>query len=145
MVGSSRGGEVLQLRRFLCMVFSCVIAVSFFCFDAKAAGVEICEAQSGIERASGRFSVDIPGGTLAVTSSDFPLETGETVTINAVYSPQSASVDFGLIAPDGLFYPFRAGNGCFNETIKVGQRGSYTLAIRNNSDYDVSVSGFVTY
>ena len=87
----------------------------------------------------------LPGETLAVTSSDFPLEVGETVTINAVYSPQSASVDFGLIAPDGLFYPFRAESGRFNETIKVGQRGSYTLAIRNNSSYDISVSGFVVY
>lgn len=137
----------MQLRRLLCMVFSCAIAVSFFCSDVKAADVdvEICEVQSGIERASGRFSVDIPGGTLAVTSSDFPLESGETVTINAVYSPESASVDFGLIAPDGLFYPFRAENGSFNETIKVGQRGRYTLAIRNNSDADIEVSGFVTY
>ncbi len=135
----------MQLRKFLCMVFSCVIAVSCFCFNVKATGVEVCEVHSGIERASGRFSVDIPGGTLAVTSSDFPLEAGETVTINAVYSPQSASVDFGLIAPNGLFYPLRAENGSFNETIEVGQRGRYTLAIRNNSDADIAVSGFVTY
>ena len=145
MVVREKGGEDLQIRKFLCMVFSCLIAVSCFCFNAKAAGVEVCEMYSGIERASGRFSVDIPGETLAVTSSDFPLEVGETVTINAVYSPQSASVDFGLIAPDGLFYPFRAESGQFNETIKVGQRGSYTLAIRNNSSYDISVSGFVVY
>lgn len=135
----------MQLRKFLCMVFSCVIAVSCFGFNAKAADIEVYEACSGVERASGRFSVDIPGNTLAVTSSDFPLEIGETVAINASYSPRSASVDFGLIAPDGLFYSFGAKNGRFDETIEVDQRGNYTLAIRNNSDFDISVSGFVTY
>ena len=61
MVVREKGGEDLQIRKFLCMVFSCLIAVSCFCFNAKAAGVEVCEMYSGIERASGRFSVDIPG------------------------------------------------------------------------------------
>lgn len=135
----------MRLRRFLCVMFSCVIAVSCFGVQAKAVGAEVCVVYSNAERASGRFSVEIPGNTLAVTSSDFPLETGESVTINAVYSPQSASVDFGLIAPDGLFYSFRAAHGNFNKTITIGQRGSYTLAIRNNSSSDISVSGFVTY
>lgn len=135
----------MKLRKFLCMAFSCVIAVSCFSFNAKAADAEVYEVCSGVERASGRFSVDIPGNTLAVTSSDFPLEIGETVAINASYSPRSASVDFGLIAPDGLFYSFGAENGRFDETIEIDQRGIYTFAIRNNSSYKVSVSGFVNY
>jgi len=54
-------------------------------------------------------------------------------------------VDFGLIAPDGLFYPFRAENGRFDKTIEVDQRGYYTFAVRNNSNFDISVSGFITY
>ncbi len=135
----------MQLRKFLCMAFSCVIAVSCFGFNAKATDVDVYETYSDVERASGRFSVDIPGNTLAVTSSDFPLEIGETVAINASYSPRSANVDFGLIAPDGLFYSVGAKNGRFDETIEVDQKGNYTLAIRNNSDCDVSISGFVTY
>lgn len=58
----------------------------------------------GITRASGKFSMDIPGNTAKEAESSFPLEVGERVTIKASYSPFSASVDFGLIAPDGLFY-----------------------------------------
>lgn len=100
---------------------------------------------SNVERASGRFSIDIPGNTLAVTSSDFPLEAGETVTINAVYSPRSASVDLRLIAPNGLFYSIGAKNGSVDVTMEVNQRGYYTLAVRNNADVNISISGFVTY
>lgn len=135
----------MRLKKLLCMALSCVIAISCFCQNVEAAGMEVDASYPNIERASGRFSMDIPGNTIAAASSDFPLEVGETVTINAVYSPRSASVDFGLIAPDGLFYPFRAQNGSFDKTIEVNQRGYYTLAVRNNSNYDISVSGFVVY
>lgn len=136
----------MQLKRLLSIMFSYVIVFSLFVgLNAESASAEVYEAYPAVENASGRFSIDIPGNTLAVTSSEIPLEVGETVTINAVYSPPSASVDFGLIAPDGLFYPFAAKNGSFNKTIEVDQRGYYTLAVRNNSDVDISVSGFVTY
>lgn len=52
------------------------------------------------------------------------MEAGETITVSATYTPRSASVD---------------------KTIRVNQRGDYTLAIRNNSSNTVSVSGFVNY
>lgn len=136
----------MRLKKFLCMAFSCVIAISCVCLNVNAAGAETFPVYSGIERASGRFTIDnIPGNTMAVAGSDLPLEIGETVSINASYSPRSASVDFGLIAPDGLFYPFRAQNGRFDKTIEVNQRGNYSLAIRNNSNFEISVTGFVTY
>lgn len=135
----------MRLKKFLCMAFSCVIAISCVCLHVNAAVAETCPVYSGIERASGRFTIDIPENTMAVTGADLPLETGETVSINASYSPRSASADFGLIAPDGLFYPFRAQNGRFDKTIEVNQRGNYSLAIRNNSDFEISVTGFVTY
>ena len=65
--------------------------------------------------------------------------------INAVYSPQTASVDFGLLAPDGLFYSLNATDGSFDEVIAVDQRGNYTLVVRNSSDYSINVSGYVNY
>lgn len=77
------------------------------------------------------------------SSTSFPMEYGETVTITASYSPASASVDFGLIDSDGVFYPVRGSNGSINQTIRIDLRGTYTFAVRNNSSYKVSVSGFV--
>lgn len=135
----------MQIKRLLCIVFSFVVVFSFFGLNAEAANAEAFEEYPAVEHASGKFSMDVPGNTLAVTSSKFPLEVGESVTINAIYSPRSASVDFGLIAPDGFFYSFRAKDGSFDETIDVDQRGYYALAVKNNSNIDISVSGFVTY
>ena len=89
--------------------------------------------------------MEVDGNSAVKASSSFPLEVGEIVTIKATYSPFSASVEFGLIAPDGLFYGLNANDGSFDEAIEVNQRGSYTLAVRNNSAETVWVSGVVNY
>ena len=116
-----------------------------FCDNCKC-GQHGDEAQTfSMARASGRFSLDVPGNVMFEADSSFPLNAGETVTIEANYSPWSASVDFGLIAPDGLFYPVRGQNGSINKTIEIVERGNYTFAIRNNSSVEISVSGFVNY
>ena len=97
-------------------------------------------------RASVNFEVDLEENSISVMRNvKFPLEAGETVTINASYSPFSASVDFGLIAPDGYFYYINVKNGSINKTIRVDERGNYMLAVRNNSDDTVSVVGYVNY
>ena len=57
----------------------------------------------------------------------------------------SASVDFGLLAPDGYFYYERVTSGDINKAIQVDERGTYILAVRNNSSDTVSVVGFVHY
>ena len=101
--------------------------------------------KANVARATGRFSMDVPGGALVKANSSFPLEAGETVTIKATYTPFSASVDFGLIAPDGYFYYLNSDDGSFDETIKVDERGNYTFAVQNNSSKAVSVSGYVNY
>ena len=96
-------------------------------------------------RATGTLDFKVsPGGTKSAGTA-CSLEAGETVTINCSYSPSSASVDFGLIAPDGYFYYERTTSGNINTTIQVDERGSYTLAVRNNSSSTISVVGFVNY
>lgn len=137
----------MYIKKTLCTVFACLIALGCLNVPARAACAEeqVSKIEALAPRASGRFSLDIPGNEIFATDKSFLLETGETVTIEANYSPASASVDFGLIAPDGLFYPLRASNGSFKGSIQVNERGDYALAIRNNSSNTISVSGSVNY
>ena len=134
----------MGLNKRLCLVLAYIVI--FECFavlpvEAKnRAYVDEAEV-----RATGKFDFEIAANTLMKASTSFPMEYGETVTITAVYSPQSASMDFGLIDADGIFYSFRAAGGSFDKIIKIDKRGHYSLAIRNNSSYNVSVSGFVNY
>ena len=67
------------------------------------------------------------------------------MTINCSYSPAFANMDFGVIAPDGYFYFLSVKEGSINRSIAVSQRGGYSMAIRNNSSYIVTVVGFVNY
>ena len=111
---------------------------------------KIGEAASNITemtaRASVRFDADIAENSISVMKNvKFPLEANETVTISASYSPNSASMDFGLVAPDGYFYYINVNKGNINKTIRVDERGNYMLAVRNNSDDIVSVVGYVNY
>lgn len=91
------------------------------------------------------FNLSIPANAKARANSSFPLAAGETVTIKASYSPFSASVDFGLIAPDGAYYCFNVTSGSVDKTIQVSTSGNYTFQIWNHSATEVQVSGFVNY
>ena len=84
-------------------------------------------------------------GTLRQANTTFPLDPGEVVTIKASYSPFSANVDFGLIAPNGRFYYVTVTDGSVDQSIEITQRGEYTFAVRNNSSYQINVSGYVNY
>lgn len=113
----------MRMKRVLCMVVACAAAISCLSINAGAASVK----ESGTE-----------------LIGSFPLEAGETVRINASYSPD-ASVDFGLIDSDGRFHYLNVTNGSIDKTIRIEERGNYTFAARNNSSKTVSVSGYVSY
>ena len=134
----------MKLKNFLCMMLTLVVFTSCFGVSAAAAMAPGSDAPITVF-ATGKFSMDVPGNTAVKAGSSFPLEVGEVVTIKATYSPFSASVDFGLIAPDGLFYGLNTTTGSFDKAIEVNQRGYYTLAVRNNSSSTISVSGYVNY
>lgn len=125
-------------KRLICLAATCVVIAGCPGVFAKA----VNEAET---RASGKFSIEIPANTLATAGSPFPLEAGETVSIHAVYTPRTASISFGLIAPDGYFYSITASDGGFDETIEVDQNGHYTLAVRNKSLNTINVSGYINY
>ncbi len=136
----------MRLRKSFAMML--VLAMMISCIEVSAFAIEDLPNENNsfiTVRAMGKFDIEVPGNTAVKADSSFPLEVGEVVTIKAVYSPFSASVDIGLLAPDGLFYGLSANNGSFDEQIEVNQRGNYTLVIRNNSDEEISVTGFVNY
>lgn len=134
----------MKLKKFLCMMLTLVVFTSCFGVSAAAATAPGSDAPITV-LATGKFDMDVAGNTAVKAGSSFPLEVGEVVTIKATYSPFSASVDFGLIAPDGLFYGLNTTTGSFDNAIEVTQRGYYTLAVRNNSSSTISVSGYVNY
>ena len=138
----------MGMKKSICLLAACIVTVGCLSVPVNAvSGEESATEIFGIteRRATGHFDFEIPANTLMRASSDFPMEYRETVTITASYSPASASVDFGLIDSDGVFYPVRGSNGSINQTIRIDLRGTYTFAVRNNSSYKVSVSGFVNY
>lgn len=140
----------MRLRRWICMILVCVLVVGCFSVPVEAAAViettpERTVLTSLIPRATNSFSMTIPANMALSASSSFPLAAGETVTIKASYYPFSASIDVGLIAPDGNFYYVTVTNGSIDKTIQVNANGNYTLRFRNNSDVDVEMSGCVNY
>ena len=135
----------MRKRNVFCVLLMCMILLGSFATIVSAVSMSDEVQTFSMARASGRFSLDVPGNVMFEADRSFSLDAGESVTIEATYSPRSASVDFGLIAPDGLFYPVRGQNGSINKTIEIVERGNYTFAIRNNSSVEISVSGYVKY
>ena len=89
-----KGGESMRVRKLLCIVFACFMLVNCLGISTGAANVETQrDMKLVIERASGRFSLDVPANKTVGATTSFPLEAGEKVRIRATYSPESASVD----------------------------------------------------
>lgn len=140
----------MQMKRMLCMVLCCVLLVGVISLSANASEVQATNLELSFDnfvssRATGSFNWTIPAKTSATGDIVFPLAAGETVTIKASYSPFSASVDFGVIAPDGNYYGFNVTSGSIDKTIRVSENGDYILQVRNNSSTEIEVSGFVNY
>lgn len=154
----------MRIKKFLAVFLACAITMGALSLTASAdtghsddilrmedmkremidvSKVEVLKESS--MRATGSINSDIPANTLGVSDIKFSLEVGETVTINCSYSPAFANMDFGVIAPDGYFYFLSVKEGSINRSIAVSQRGGYSMAIRNNSSYIVTVVGFVNY
>nr|WP_325298900.1 hypothetical protein [uncultured Dysosmobacter sp.] len=134
------------MRRIVCLVMVCVSIFNCFCMSAGA--VDIAASENGafvVMRASGSFNMSVGAYERTAANTTFPLAARETVHIRANYAPEDASMDFGLIDPDGIFHYINVTTGTIDVTIEVPENGNYTLAIRNNSGNTVKVSGFVNY
>ena len=140
----------MRVKRIICMVLACVAIVGAVSVPASAAEIEITALENFTDKliapfATRSFNMSIPAKSKVIANSSFPLAAWETVTIKASYSPFSASVDFGLVDSQVTFYYFNVTDGSVDKTIQVEESGDYTLQIRNNSNVEVKVSGFVNY
>lgn len=140
----------MRMIRMICMALAVVLCLGAVSIPAHAAELETTAPERYAmdfftTRATGSFSMTIPAKTKLLADSSFPLAAGETVTIKASYAPFSASVDFGLVDSDGVFHYFNITDGSIDKTIQVDKSGKYTLQVRNNSNGEVKVSGFVNY
>lgn len=155
----------MRLKEVVKIIFLCAIVIGCLCITASAQDIQseqflqledmereqtdmsswgILEKSIGL-RSSNSINTSVAAYSHAVSDEKFFLAERGIITINCSYSPSSASMDFGVIAPDGYFYFLNVGGGSINRSIKVSQSGDYLLAIRNNSSQKVSVVGFVDY
>ena len=49
------------------------------------------------------------------------MEAGETVRIRGIYSPEDASMDFGLIDSEGVFHYVNVKDGSIDQTFKISE------------------------
>lgn len=140
----------MKSKRFLCTVLACVVMISCI---TNAAAIQEEVADDFVEyntesilttRAIGEFEMTVSAKTKAIADSILSLEAGDTVRINASYSPDG-SVDFGLVDEDGFFHYINVKNGSIDKTIRISERGKYKFQVRNNSSVAVKVCGFVRY
>lgn len=101
------------------------------------------DSVSVIERSSGTFSTTVSAGKIKKLGSAISMAEGEIINFNATYSPRSASVDFGLLDSNNVFYYINSTTGSVDGDVAAPKNGSYTPAIRNNSSGTITVSGTV--
>lgn len=142
--------KYMKSKKILCValvcavMMSCITNVAAIQTDNTDGFVENSTVALSTTRASGEFEMTVSAKTKAIADSSFPLEVGETVRINASYSPDG-SVDFGLVDEDGIFHYINVKNGSIDKTIQISERGNYKFQVRNNSSVAVKVKGFVRY
>lgn len=157
-----KGCENMRRRTFLILLLSFTLVLG--CLGTgSAAGVQESEVVTieslmcqplnlsaftdiqPVTRAYGDFTATISPSSGVTVGDTFSLNANDTVSYDCTYTPTSASVDFGLIDSNNHFHYLNVTTGSIDKTIRVSQRGSYTLAIRNNSNSAVTVTGTVNY
>lgn len=140
----------MQMEKMVGIVLAFVLVIGVLSAPSNAAEIEESAQNNFLmtlhdTRATGSFSMSIAAKTKSLAENSFSLAAGETVTIKASYIPFDASVDFGLVDSDGVFHYFNITDGSIDKTILIEETGKYTFQVRNNSNGEVKVSGFVNY
>ena len=96
-------------------------------------------------RATRYFSLGVKANGRSMVSQELSVDAGETIQINATYSPANAEIQIGIVDENGQFRFVRVTGGIVNITIGISERGNYRLAVKNDSENAVSISGYVYY
>lgn len=137
-----------MMKRLICavLIFVMVFSNAYVCHAEEHTNEEdVINTGVYTSRATGHFSFSVKSQGSYYIESMLSLEAGDTVRINATYSPTSASIYIGLVDEMGKFYYVRATNGQINVTLEIENRGNYRFAVVNNSVNAVSISGYVYY
>lgn len=130
------------MKKLLSTLLAC--ALVFGCTALPVSAAESFDEPPVIARVTGRVNQSIPS-KMTVYLAEFTLAEHDTIQYDCTYTPTSASVDFGYVGPDGKFHYLNRTDGSVNKTFEVSTAGTYTLAVRNNSSYTVTVTGTVKY
>lgn len=133
----------MRFKLFNIVLVACILL--FSCSLIPAIATEAPNNSIIMPRVSGRLNYTFAANSTTLVGQEFSAAKGDTIKYNCTYTPKAASIDFGFFAPDGLFYSLNSSSGSINKSIEVSQTGGFTLAIRNNENYAVTVSGTVTY
>ena len=131
------------MKRFWSIFLVCILVVS--CTTLPASAMECTDNPPIISRVAGRLDASISAKEFVTLGNEFSLDTGDIIKYDCTYTPKSASVDFGYVAPDGLFYSINSTAGSIDKSMRVNQHGMFILAIRNNAMYTITVTGIVKY
>ena len=120
-----------------------VIAMLILCLPCLT--VMAKEVKPSGTNATVTFNLHVSSNTFSKQDAGTYFEAGETVTVKGYYSPSTATIKYGFVAPDGKFYSIQAENGILDYTFTTGKRGTYYFTVVNNSTVPVSVSGYINY
>lgn len=133
----------MRLRKLLASVLICTLI--FSCSTMFAGAAEVSSEAVVSPRITISLNHEISANTIVPVNDWFYLRSGDTIKYDCTYTPKSASVDFGCIDADGVFYYLNCTSGSISKSIEANQRGQYMLAIRNNSSRSIIVTGSVKY
>lgn len=135
--------STLKHRRLFLLLMTFILVVGSVAIPVSAANTE--NDNTTILRISNRINQKISANSIIAIEDWFYLDVGDTVVFNCTYTPKNSNLDFGVVNSDGVFYSVNCSNGNINKSISIEIRDQYTLAIRNNESYAVTVTGTVKY
>lgn len=133
----------MDRKKFVATFLSCMLLFSWSLVPAGAA--EIPGSHIVMPRVAGSLNNSFPAKLISPITQPFSAAKGDTISYDCTYTPKSASMDFGYIDSDNVFHYLNYTNGSINQSFKFSRTGQYTLAIRNNASYAVTVTGTVKY